>query len=103
MMTTKTELPLMCYIFSETTGTINLIIKGEKGNRESAYNETITDRDARIEFVNNYNAEKGISKAIETAMHVGSFLGFDHPDADPGKYNEEGEYITEELPYWQRY
>ena len=87
----RASLPDQCYTFVEGLNMIAIINKGELGytDAKSANGRPIENR----AMVDKLNAQLGVTKAQYAAMKQGSRFGFDKPDADPKRYDENGQAI----------
>lgn len=100
----NSQLPEMCYSYIESTNSIALIKKGEKGFKDSKFNDLYKTKEQKLHFIEESNNSRGITKQKEVAMIAGALYGFGHSDADPGKYDDEGDYISigKLTPYWNK-
>lgn len=80
----SSKLPDVCWSVSEPDGTLICIKKGETGYSTSTWDTSNPEQNRRIADYN--NQKRGITKAQEEAMVVGSMFGWDSPGADPKLY-----------------
>lgn len=78
------KLPDVCWSVSEPCGTLICIKKGEAGYLTSTWDTGNPEQNRRIADYN--NQKRGITKAQEEAMVIGSMFGWDSPAADPKFY-----------------
>lgn len=83
------KLPDMCYSILPGDGSLILLKRGESGYFQTEWNQSEPARNRRI--ADYRNQQRGISKAQEEAMSVGSFFGWNKPGADPKAYLQRQE------------
>lgn len=79
-------LPDLCWSVLPDTGDLICIKRGESGYFHSDWNTG--DRQRNREIADSANEQRGITKAQEQAMVVGSMCGWHVPGADPKCYEE---------------
>jgi hypothetical protein len=82
------DTPHGCYSILPSTGEIVLIRRGETGCPPIAYQSE--SREMNRVFVNDRNAEIGVTRAQEAAMLAGLLRGWDAPAAKPWNYEPDG-------------
>lgn len=97
-MTIRTDddpsgLPWSCYGTHPTDGTLILMKRGSSGYWE-AEGYAMGACDTWSAVADLLNASRGVSKAQRAAMEAGSMFGFDTAAADPSRYDEAGEFIS---------
>ena len=83
------RLPDMCYSTLPSGGTLILLKRGESGYFQTDWNQNDLEKNRRL--ADYFNQKRGISKAQEEAMSVGSLFGWDKPGADPKVYLRQQE------------
>ena len=83
------RLPDMCYSTLPSGGTLILLKRGESGYFQTDWNQKDLEKNRRL--ADYFNQKRGISKAQEEAMSVGSLFGWDKPGADPKMYLRQQE------------
>ena len=83
------RLPDMCYSTLPSDGTLILLKRGESGYFQTEWNQNDPEKNRRL--ADYFNQKRGISRAQEEAMSVGSLFGWDKPGADPKMYLRQQE------------
>ena len=83
----KPLLPALCWTVNPATGDLINIKRGVSGYCESSWNSPGNEQRNRA-TVDHQNQVRGITKAQESAMLNGSFVGLDCKLADPRSYDE---------------
>lgn len=83
------KLPEMCYSTLPDDGSLILLKRGESGYFQTEWNQSDPAQNCRI--ADYRNQQRGISRAQEQAMSVGSLFGWDKPGADPKAYLQRQE------------
>lgn len=83
-------LPRECLSTLSSSGEAILITRYQKGY---TLRRTEKSPEENRTFVDQYNKNKGVSKAQEAAMAAGSMFGWDTPAAKPKNYDENGRAI----------
>ena len=83
------RLPDMCYPTLPSGGPLILLKRGESGYFQTDWNQNDLEKNRRL--ADYFNQKRGISKAQEEAMSVGSLFGWDKPGADPKMYLRQQE------------
>lgn len=87
------KLPEYCYSTLPSTGEIIVIKRGEKGY----YPQRPENAPWNPENLDHINAQLGVTKAQVNAMTAGSMFGWDAPASNPDNYDEDGNWVGDEL------
>lgn len=83
----KSIYPMKCFVFTPANGALAVITRGEPGYRLVNHDVNRRDGAAAADLL---NEALGVSKAHVAAMTAGAVFGWDHPAADPRRYNKDG-------------
>jgi hypothetical protein len=83
------RLPDMCYSTLPSDGSLILLKRGESGYFQTDWNQSDPARNRLV--ADHLNQKRGICKAQEEAMSVGSLFGWDKPGADLKVYLRQQE------------